>query len=223
MQVPLLLRLAPLVATLTLADAAVSLPDAGGADVADQQLPGPKTVFAHYMMCFHAFGNCTPGPHCSSQGASPYIQGYKTEIEIAQRYGLDGWALEWLGHDMGGYYNESFYNIFQACEEYNAERGATAETAAAGGPKPFKLIPMLDGGNFTATRIKFLTHVNSTCQYRFQGRPVISNWGGGIPWHNKTGNQGAIKSTEWENEVVPSPGKKLMISPSIPPCFWLHS
>ena len=23
----------------------------------------------------------------------------QTEIEIAQRYGLDGWALEWLGHD----------------------------------------------------------------------------------------------------------------------------
>jgi hypothetical protein len=174
----------------------------GGGGGGGDEPPGPKTVFAHYMMCFHAFGNCTPGPKCSSQGASSYIQGYKTEIEIAQRYGLDGWALEWLGHEMGGYYNESFYNIFQACEEYNAERGATAETAAAGGPQPFVLIPMLDGGNFTATRLKFLTHVGSTCQYRFQDRPVLSNWGGGIPWHNKTGDQGAIKSAEWEAEIV---------------------
>ena len=39
--------------------------------------PGPKTVFAHYMMCFHAFGNCTPGPDCSSQGASKYEFQYK--------------------------------------------------------------------------------------------------------------------------------------------------
>ena len=75
---------------------------------------GPKTVFAHYMMCFHCFGNCTPGPSCSYQGASSYIEGYEAEMEIAQRFGLDGFALEWLGGDY--YYNESYYNIFTACE-----------------------------------------------------------------------------------------------------------
>ena len=75
---------------------------------------GPKTVFAHYMMCFHCFGNCTPGPSCSYQGASSYIEGYEAEMEIAQRFGLDGFALEWLGGNY--YYNESYYNIFTACE-----------------------------------------------------------------------------------------------------------
>ena len=63
---------------------------------------GPKTVFAHYMMCFHAFGQnqttcgtCEEGPTCQYANAG-YVDGYVQEISHGARYGLDGFALEWL-------------------------------------------------------------------------------------------------------------------------------
>ncbi len=174
------------------------------ADVAQRfcsNTAAPKTVFAHYMMCFHCFGNCTPGPDCSYQGASNYLQGYEAEIEIAQRFGLDGFALEWLGGD--AYYNESFYNIFAACEAYNARRGATAETAAAGGAKPFALIPMLDTGNFTQLTQQLLTHIDSPCLYHVEDRPAVSSWGSAMNWNavSRLGNA-TERSADWEREVV---------------------
>jgi hypothetical protein len=161
----------------------------------------PKTVFAHYMMCFHCFGNCTPGPSCSYQGASSYLPGYEAEMEIAQRHGLDGFALEWLGS--APYYNESYYHIFSACEAYNARRGATPETASRGGPKPFALIPMLDSGNFSQLAQQLLTHINSPCLYRYQGRPVVSSWHNAMNWRDtaKDGNA-SVRSALWEREVV---------------------
>lgn len=127
------------------------------------------------------------------------------EMEIAQRHGLDGFALEWLGGD--AYYNESFYNIFTACEMYNARRGATAHSAALGGAVPFTLIPMLDDGNYSALAHKLLTHIDSSCLYRFENRPVVSSWGAGISWHGDGANGnnytiGAIRSADWEREVV---------------------
>eukprot|EP01048_Picozoa_sp_COSAG05_P019606 COSAG05_NODE_3113_length_2315_cov_14.234206_1_plen_405_part_00 len=159
---------------------------------------GPKTVFAHYMMCFHCFGNCTPGPRCSSQGASNFIEGYVSEIEIAHRNGLDGFALEWLGD--APYYNESFYNIFAACEAYNARREASS------GGQPFTLIPMVDGGNYSRVAQILLTHIDSPCFYHFKGRPVVSSWGGGINWHTPSGKNnytvGKLRSQDWEEQVV---------------------
>ena len=144
---------------------------------------GPKTVFAHYMMCFHAFTpGCAPGPNCSSQGAGQ-VQGYMEEMALAQRYGLDGFALEWLGSD--AFYAESFERIFAACEALNAQPGR----------KPFQLIPMLDGENYTFVQETLRLHVNSPCQYRVDGRPVVSSWGGGVNWHNATA--AAQRAQDW--------------------------
>lgn len=170
---------------------------------------GPKMVFAHYMMCFHCFGNCTPGPNCSSQGASDFIEGYVQEISIAHRNGVDGFALEWLGGD--AYYNTSYYNIFSACERFNARIGASSAMSngrdgSGSGPAPFVLVPMLDDGNYTALAEKLLTHIDSPCLYRVGNRPAVSSWGGGINWHSSTGgnnaSEGAARTAAWERDVV---------------------
>ena len=66
----------------------------------------PKTVFAHYMMCFHAFGRnestcepCEAGPRCDFANAGQ-VDGYVREISHAARYGLDGFT-KWLGSSAG--------------------------------------------------------------------------------------------------------------------------
>ena len=101
--------------------------------------------------------------------------------------------------------------IFKACEEYNSARRATAETAASGGPKPFWLFPMLDfdADNVSSVAEHLLRHIDSPCQYHFEGRPVLSNWRGGIdydqPKHSciKNGRDNcAVGSVQWEAEVV---------------------
>ncbi len=65
-----------------------------------------KTVFAHYMVCF----------------GSP-LEFYKREIELAQRHGIDGFALncgEWLKPDgTPTHYVASAERIFQAAKELN--------------------------------------------------------------------------------------------------------
>jgi hypothetical protein len=42
------------------------------------------------------------------------------EMAIAQTAGLDGFAIEYLGRD--SYYAPSAAGMFEACEEFNAER-----------------------------------------------------------------------------------------------------
>lgn len=145
---------------------------------------GPKTVFAHYMMCFHAFsenqttcGTCQEGPSCQYANAGQ-VDGYMQEISHAARYGLDGFALEWLGGEPT--YRESFDRIFAACERWNADRPAWATSN-------FSLIPIIDNGDWTGMASQVALHINSSCMYRVDGRPFISSWGfSGLRWDNET-------------------------------------
>ena len=50
-----------------------------------------KQVFAHYMLCFAAFGQ--------KDNSSNATAGYQQEMAVAQANGLDGFAIEYLGHD----------------------------------------------------------------------------------------------------------------------------
>jgi hypothetical protein len=91
--------------------------------------PGPKHVFAHYMLCFQAFSRAYPNPTLSAEDVPGYVQ----EIAYAQKYGVDGFVLEYgMSARSQHTYNASLFWMFKACEEHNAARGATAETAAAG-------------------------------------------------------------------------------------------
>lgn len=145
---------------------------------------GPKTVFAHYMMCFHAFGQnqttcgrCEEGPTCQYANAG-YVDGYVQEISHGARYGLDGFALEWLGGEPT--YRESFDRIFAACEQWNANKPAWATSN-------FSLIPIIDNGDWAGMASQVALHINSSCMYRVGGRPFISSWGfSGLQWSNAT-------------------------------------
>lgn len=148
----------------------------------------PNTVFAHYMMCFHAFGRnestcepCEAGPRCDFANAGQ-VDGYVREISHAARYGLDGFALEWLGSSAG--YRQSYDRMFAACERWNANRPVWASSN-------FSLISIIDhiGLDWQAMAAKMALHINSSCTYRVDGRPFISSWGfSGLKWrpYNKT-------------------------------------
>eukprot|EP00039_Didymoeca_costata_P015432 m.262159 g.262159 ORF g.262159 m.262159 type:complete len:344 (+) comp16222_c1_seq4:77-1108(+) len=153
----------------------------------------PKTVFAHYMMCFHAYNtNCTEGPTCGYQGSGD-VEGYVKEISYAAQYGLDGFALEWLGSE--SYYRESYDKIFEACEIWNSNRPPWATSK-------FYLLPILDTANWTDMADKFATHANSSCTYKVGTKPFISSWGGGMDWHNATKAKGHVAS--YSTEFIPA-------------------
>jgi hypothetical protein len=179
---------------------------------------GPKDVFAHYMMCFQAFSkyntaNCTgmPARDC---GPSPdhNTTSYQMEMEIAQANGIDGFAIEYgFSNTADPIYNKTMAYMFEACEEYNRARGASTESAALGGPKPFMLLPMFDfdPANISEVVPHLLRHANSPCQYRFEGRLVMSNWRGGIAYNEQSHScvtngvdACAVGSGQWEEEVV---------------------
>lgn len=118
--------------------------------------PEPKHyVFAHYMLCF---------------GSS--VEFYKREIELAQRSGIDGFALnagEWLGPDgkPSGYVG-SADRLYQAAQELNTG---------------FKLFfsPDLNGLQNLGVNIPdMVDHFkNHPAQMRHNGKIVLSGWAGG--------------------------------------------
>ena len=61
-----------------------------------------KQVFAHYMLCFAAFGE--------KGNSSNATAGYQKEMAVAQANGLDGFAIEYLGRD--SYYLPSAIGMF---------------------------------------------------------------------------------------------------------------
>ena len=87
---------------------------------------GGKQVFAHYMLCFAAFGE--------KGNSSNATAGYQREMAVAQAAGLDGFAIEYLGRD--AYYLPSAIGMFAACEAYN--------TALPAGAKRFRLFPIIN-------------------------------------------------------------------------------
>lgn len=130
---------------------------------------GDRTVFAHYMTCFHRD-----------------IDTYKRDILIAQQYGVEGWALNcgnWQRQDKDGTwkpfdcYVQAASNVFAAAQELGTG---------------FKLFFSPDGSldaakseNHCDMGVRYHDHPNL---FRYNGRPVISGWAGGnrqttkYPW-----------------------------------------
>ncbi|MDR3709877.1 MAG: endo-1,3-alpha-glucanase family glycosylhydrolase [Capsulimonadaceae bacterium] len=118
---------------------------------------GKHAVFAHYMVCFATYGES--------------IDGYKRDILEAQAAGIDGFAL-----NEGAWTNEPHYftrtrMLFDAAHELNTG---------------FKFIFSLDLATLKPVYIPEIlrAYVNDPAYYRYQGRPVVSTFGGdrGVDW-----------------------------------------
>ena len=123
--------------------------------------PVGKEVFAHYMLCFAAFGE--------KGNSSNATAGYQQEISIAQANGIDGFAIEYLGRD--SYYLPSAIGMFAACEAHNK--------ALPAGSKPFKLFVIINfccGLNLTDAVNLYTRFQRSSCAHHLRGRPVFSSW-----------------------------------------------
>ncbi|MBI2190621.1 MAG: SUMF1/EgtB/PvdO family nonheme iron enzyme [Planctomycetes bacterium] len=112
---------------------------------------GPaRLVFVHYMVCF--FNS---------------VEGYKQEIELAQRHGIDGFALN-CGQWKGSGYEKAAQRLFQAARELDS------------GFKLFFSPDLNSLGNLNENIgdmvRQFKDHPN---QFRHEGRTVLSGWGGG--------------------------------------------
>ena len=129
-----------------------------------------KQVFAHYMLCFAAFGERGTSANATA--------GYQKEMAVAQTSGVDGFAIEYLGHD--SYYLPSALGMFAACEAYNA--------ALPAGGKPFQLFIIINfccGLNLTDAVSLYTRFHNSSCAMVLENRPVFSSWSAvdsHLPW-----------------------------------------
>ena len=119
-------------------------------------IPG-KFVFAHYMVCI------------PTVGAGATVADYKKEIEEAQSRGIDGFVLNcgaWTDKE-GGMYKKRTGQIYQAAKELGTD---------------FKLFISADyatGLTLPETRDMVETFRNHPNQFRWQGKPVLSTFGGG--------------------------------------------
>ncbi len=115
-------------------------------------------VFAHYMTCF---GNS--------------VEFYKSEIELAQRHGIEGFALncgQWGNWDaknnkMGtGNYLQWAEKIYEAAKQLNSGFKLFISPDGIGDPR--QMVDMVT---------RFYDHPN---QFRHHGKSVLSGWGGGV-------------------------------------------
>ena len=137
---------------------------------------GPKKVYAHFLLCFAAYGpkdNSTAG-----------VAGYMQEIAWGvDRGSLDGFGLEILGGD--AYYHTAARGMFDACDAYNANLPP--------GRSPFKLFLICDlgPGGCLPYHLEFQ---GRECMERFEGRPFMSAWSPLV--HSTAYNQ----TIEWQDD-----------------------
>ena len=136
-----------------------------------------KLVFAHFMLCFSAFG--------------ANESGYQREMAIAQKNNLDGFAVEYLGRDP--YYLPNVIAMFSACEAYNAARPSQP---------PFLLFVIINfccGLNLTDAVSLYTRFYNSSCLFRpLPSEPLrgaFSSWSA-IEW----GPTGQINASAWDSQ-----------------------
>jgi len=116
-----------------------------------------KFVFAHYMVCI------------PTAGGAATIADFKREIEEAQKRGIDGFVLNcgaWTDKD-GGMYKKRSEMIYQAAKELGT------------GFKLFISADYATGLTLPETRDMVETFRNHPNQFRWQGKPVLSTFGGG--------------------------------------------
>ena len=120
---------------------------------------GPHYVFAHYMVCFAAYGES--------------VGGYKQEIQDAQAAGIDGFALnvgEWNGPDT--YYKTRVEMIYEAAESLT---------------NGFKLFFSVDMPSTNTNDIVQMVsaYANRTNSFYYNGKLVLSTYlGNGTDWTN---------------------------------------
>ncbi|HEY3376747.1 MAG TPA: endo-1,3-alpha-glucanase family glycosylhydrolase [Armatimonadota bacterium] len=116
-----------------------------------------RPVFAHYAVCFAAYGE--------------NVEGFKREMREAQAVGIDGFAL-----NVGAWHDEPYYvrrtqMLFQAAKELGTD---------------FKLIFSLDLATLKPVYIPEMlkTYVTHPNYYQYQGRPLVSTFQGetGVDW-----------------------------------------
>lgn len=124
----------------------------GQAALADDDV---RKVFAHYMVCIPTYGG------------SSKIEDYQREIRAAQAAGIDGFALNCGGWTLREpHYKKRSLLIYQAAKELGTD---------------FKLFISADyAGSLSSDETRdmvetFRAHPN---QFRYQGRPVLSTFGG---------------------------------------------
>ena len=114
-----------------------------------------KRVFAHYMVCIPTYGGDSK------------IEDYQREIRAAQAAGIDGFALNcggWTAREP--HYKKRTLLIYQAAKELGTD---------------FKLLISADyAGSLSSDETRdmvetFRSHPN---QFRYQGKPVLSTFGG---------------------------------------------
>ena len=133
-----------------------TLAQAKPADVPTAAAARPRKVFAHYMVCIPTFG-----------GAST-VEDYKREICAAQAGGIDGFALNCGAWTMvEPMYKQRTTLIYQAAKELGTD---------------FKLFISADyatGLTLEETRDMIESFRDHPNQFRYDGKPVLSTFGGG--------------------------------------------
>ena len=112
----------------------------------------PKKVFAHYMVC------------CPTAGGAATLDDYKREIVEAQKRGVDGFAL-----NCGGWKKRE--------PHYHARTLLMYEAAKQLGTD-FQLFVSLDGEALAELQDVVRTLKDHPNQFRQDGRPVLSTFGG---------------------------------------------
>lgn len=128
--------------------------DSSSAIAAPPERPLPvKKVFAHYMVC------------CPTAGGTSSVEDFKQEIREAQSRGIDGFVL-----NSGDWAKENYRS--RVIQMYEAARQLGTG---------FQLLISMDyccGNSLQDTRDAFELVKNHPNQFRYDGKPVLSTYGG---------------------------------------------
>lgn len=125
----------------------------------------PHYVFAHYMVCYAAYGD-----YYYQNNTNATIAGFKREIQEAQAAGIDGFALNLGAYDdpTQPYYNWRVAQMYEAAEELGT------------GFKLFFSINF-DGTNEVIDAVQ--TYAQRTNTFYWDNAVVLSTYGeNGLPW-----------------------------------------
>lgn len=116
----------------------------------------PRLVFAHYMVCI------------PTHGGGSKVADYQREIQEAQARGIDGFALNCGGWSIREpHYKQRTLLLYQAAQELGT------------GFRLFLSADYATGLTIEETRDMIETFRDHPNQFRWQGKPVLSTFGGG--------------------------------------------
>lgn len=124
---------------------------------AQDRLPPPKMVFAHYMVC------------CPAAGNRATVEDFEREIRTAMSYGIDGFVL----------------NLPDWKREPNYRELASRIVAAAEAMPPFKVFASFDDVSAEVSASMLVELSKSPAYLTVDGRPVVSTYSGVADWGGK--------------------------------------